>query len=64
MFPFQFFYDKSRVTDVCFQFQKAAIGRKLEDIFEKEPNIKVEILRYIKDSLMPLVPKFVPWFCP
>jgi len=36
---------------------KAAISAKLEDIFEQEPDRKFEILRYMKDSLMPLVTK-------
>ena len=40
-------------------FVKAAIGSKLEDIFQQEPDKKSEILRYMKDSLMPLVTKFV-----
>ncbi|XP_065069916.1 pumilio homolog 3-like [Rhopilema esculentum] len=36
---------------------KAAIGRKLEDIFDKEPDKKPLILRHLKDSLMPLAAK-------
>eukprot|EP00112_Aurelia_sp_Birch-Aquarium-sp1_P011297 Seg2376.2 transcript_id=Seg2376.2/GoldUCD/mRNA.D3Y31 product="Pumilio 3" protein_id=Seg2376.2/GoldUCD/D3Y31 len=36
---------------------KAAIGRKLEDIFEKEPDREQDILSHMKASLMPLATK-------
>eukprot|EP00794_Sanderia_malayensis_P008276 gene8276-9160_t len=61
---YQQFADSSQRASLVEEFYgphysvfKAAIGRKLVDIFEKEPGKKVEILRHMKDALLPLASK-------